>query len=585
MSERKRRKRVLSLKRKQREKVLSLKRKQRELVEKSRARLAAAFERGEKVSLFGKSHSFETLSSEERDFLYRHEHLAYDFNQLIKKGQSELLNGKETSALFKHYRKLITRRISFSKKKIKESVRSVVKKQLELNNDYIAIYISPVKHSATEFNLTKDIVFEYANKMNESALKILMSGLEEKIIPYDGKIASVFELYLDKIGKSREVSRSEENMLHFIVTNAMEKNSLAIPQLNIIISWFKEKGIFRNNQQLFSYLFSDLMTLYNVGVISSEDIEKLPLGDISVNQESSDFYKDLDAFISLAEDQSTSISEVVGVPLRKLGETIERLRNQILQYDLEDLEVIDNIENILNFSSYHIEEIRKLSIFDHNEPIPTRSFHYSGDLKLKINDLIKRLRELNVMFDKLSVNSDKLLDLFIKFIYVEEYRTYMNLKNAKKEFDYNKIKNVMEKRRLKYFKIMYVFLFSDSEFHVEQDYRFSKVSLLFLENWVEHTKKMKENNRAYQYSKTIRKITEHTLPLLLESMYTNVSSERVPRKEVRKFKAAISVVRSHIDVFERETVQMRRVLKRMKKSLNELKGEVSKKSKIDYFTA
>jgi len=304
-----------------------------------------------------------------------------------------------------------------------------------------------------------------------------------------------------------------------------------------------------------------------------------------IYQESSDFYKDLDAIISLAEDQSTSISEIVGVPLRKLGETIERLRNQILHYDLEDLKVIDKMEDILNFSSYHIEKIRKLDVFDHYEPIPTRSFHYSGDLKLDINDLIKRLRELNTLFDKLSEDSDKLLDLFIKFIYVDEYRTYMNLKNAKKEFDYDKIKNVMEKRRLKYFKIMYVFLFSDNEFHAEQDYMFSKVSLLFLENWVEHTKKMKENNRAYQYSKTIRKITEHTLPLLLESMYTNVSSERVPRKEVKKFKAAISVVQSHIDVFEKETEQMRRVLKRMKKSLNELKGEVSKKPKIDYFTA
>jgi len=574
--------------RKNRGKVLSLKRKQRELVETTRARFAAAIQRGEsgeQLNWIDKKYSLETLTPEEQEFLYQHEHLAYDFDQLIKKGQSELLNGKETSSLFKQFRKLIKRRISFSKKKIKESIRRLVKKQLELNNDYIAIYISPVKHSATEFNLTKDIVFEYANKMNESALKILMSGLKEKIIPYDGKIASVFELYLDKIGKSGEVSRSETSMLYFIIKNSMEKNSLAIPQLNIICSWFEENGIFRNNQQLFSDLFSDLMTLHNLGVISREDLEKLPFGNMPIYQESSDFYKDLDAIISLAEDQSTSISEIVGVPLRKLGETIERLRNQILHYDLEDLKVIDKMEDILNFSSYHIEKIRKLDVFDHYEPIPTRSFHYSGDLKLDINDLIKRLRELNTLFDKLSEDSDKLLDLFIKFIYVDEYRTYMNLKNAKKEFDYDKIKNVMEKRRLKYFKIMYVFLFSDNEFHAEQDYMFSKVSLLFLENWVEHTKKMKENNRAYQYSKTIRKITEHTLPLLLESMYTNVSSERVPRKEVKKFKAAISVVQSHIDVFEKETEQMRRVLKRMKKSLNELKGEVSKKPKIDYFTA
>jgi hypothetical protein len=574
--------------RKNRGKVLSLKRKQRELVETTRARFAAAIQRGEsgeQLNWIDKKYSLETLTPEEQEFLYQHEHLAYDFDQLIKKGQSELLNGKETSSLFKQFRKLIKRRISFSKKKIKESIRRLVKKQLELNNDYIAIYISPVKHSATEFNLTKDIVFEYANKMNESALKILMSGLKEKIIPYDGKIASVFELYLDKIGKSGEVSRSETSMLYFIIKNSMEKNSLAIPQLNIICSWFEENGIFRNNQQLFSDLFSDLMTLHNLGVISREDLEKLPFGNMPIYQESSDFYKDLDAIISLAEDQSTSISEIVGVPLRKLGETIERLRNQILHYDLEDLKVIDKMEDILNFSSYHIEKIRKLDVFDHYEPIPTRSFHYSGDLKLDINDLIKRLRELNTLFDKLSEDSDKLLDLFIKFIYVDEYRTYMNLKNAKKEFDYDKIKNVMEKRRLKYFKIMYVFLFSDNEFHAEQDYMFSKVSLLFLENWVEHTKKMKENNRAYQYSKTIRKITEHTLPLLLESMYTNVSSERVPRKEVKKFKAAISVVQSHIDVFEKETEQMRRVLKRMKKSLNELKGEVSKKPKIDYFIA
>lgn len=573
--------------RKKRKKVLSLKRKQEELDERSRAKLVSAFERGEQVSLFGKENHFETLLSEERDFLYQHADLAYDFDQLIKKGQSELLNGDEISALFKKYRKLIKKRILFSKKKIKERVRRLVRKQLELNNTYIAIYISPSKYSAIEYNLAKDIVFEYAHKMNDSALKILMNGLKEKIISYDSKIASVFEVYLGKIGNSGEVSKSEEDMLRFIMDNAMEKNSLAIPQLNIIVSWFKENGILRNNQQLFSYLFSDLTTLHSLGVISREDIENLPFGDMPVHKkssDSSDLYKDLDALLAHMEDQSIHINELVGIPLRKLGETMERLRNQILQYDLKDLKVIEDIEAILNFSSYNIEELRKLSVFDRNEPVPTSSFHYAGELKLKMNGLIKRLRELNLMFDELLVDSDKLLDLFIKFIYVDEYRTYMSLKNAKKEFDYNKIKKVMERRRLKYFKIMHAFLFSDRDHFLEHEYGSSKVSLGFLENWVEHAKKMKENNLAHQYSLTIRKITEHTLPFLLDSMYTNVSSGRVSRKEVKKFKAAISVVRNHIDIFERETEQMRRLLKRMKKSLNEIKDEVSKKPSIDYYT-